>query len=84
MPALDHSHVPLIVCFTIQFGLNLSYFIAVLWQFANFFIKPTPSPTQNVSMDPYVDRVCIEASSSGLAGTDTRIHRSCQNQLPLA
>jgi hypothetical protein len=53
-------------------------FIAVLWQFANYFIKPTPSPSQNVSMNPYAGRVFIEASSSGLAGTDTRIHRSAK------
>jgi hypothetical protein len=54
-------------------------FIAVLWQFANYFIRSTLSPSQNVAMNRYAERVCIEASNSALAGTDARIHRYSQN-----
>jgi hypothetical protein len=54
-------------------------FIAVLWQFANYFRKPKLSPSQNVSMNRYAGRVRIEASNSELAWMDTRIHRYSQN-----
>jgi hypothetical protein len=54
-------------------------FIAVLLQFANYFIRPKPSPSQNVSMNRYAGQVCIKASNSELAWADIRIHRCSQN-----